>query len=574
MDTSEWRRDWRLVSTFFAPDEIEALEKSLGEMEIANVVYCSFENRFAKSGGLAAVAANVLPYLKEVNKIPFVCLLTPLYPKLVKMSELKPSNISFDVPYAGRSVRATLYEYTLIYDKPGAGKLVEYYIGGDGFFGASKDPYIYDEGNQERNETLLRENSLFFCCAVPFAMKALGITANIVFHLQEWQTALIALTSKEAVLEGTLRSCATVQTMHNPYDSFFSEKELSEGVFDGWRRRNFDMGKGLTAYQIGLGLVDGPITTVSENFAREFVSDILQTKHFAPHLQDIFNHGGVFGVNNGMFVDFSPEFPKRHEHTISEVREVKLRNRRALLEILGQYRPRERFGELSYRDGPITDLPDNIPIFVMSGRLDPNQKGYDILLQAIEEFEADEIKVVMTPMPVRMSDLDFFYEVACKRKGNLTVFPTRMKEGFMELQLGSTFGVMPSIYEPFGAAVEYMANGTVNIARATGGLVDQIDDRCGISYREDGSDYTLNNIREFVGSSYFAQTRKRNQWASTMVGALHQSMREAVRLYQERPDEYYELVINGFKKAETFTWSAAALKYYEAYKAVTASMAT
>lgn len=144
----------------------------------------------------------------------------------------------------------------------------------------------------------------------------------------------------------------------------------------------------------------------------------------------------------------------------------------------------------------------------------------------------------------------------------------------MELQLGSTFGVMPSIYEPFGAAVEYMANGTVNIARATGGLVDQIDDRCGISYREDGSDYTLNNIREFVGSSYFAQTRKRNQWASTMVGALHQSMREAVRLYQERPDEYYELVINGFKKAETFTWSAAALKYYEAYKAVTASMAT
>jgi len=36
--------------------------------------------------------------------------------------------------------------------------------------------------------------------------------------------------------------------------------------------------------------------------------------------------------------------------------------------------------------------------------------------------------------------------------------------------IGATFGVMPSIYEPFGSAVEYMANGTVNIGRATGDL--------------------------------------------------------------------------------------------------------
>ena len=329
------------------------------------------------------------------------------------------------------------------------------------------------------------------------------------------------------------------------------------------------IGAGLTAYQIGLGLVDAPITTVSENFAKEFTTDILQKEHFAPHLQDVFNYNGVVGINNGMFIEFSREFPKKGRHTIAEVKKIKSGNRKALLNILDEYKPAERFGELTYNSESITTLPDSVPVFVMSGRLDPNQKGYDILLQAIERFNKDEIKVIMTPMPIRKSDLDYFYEVACKCKGNLTVFPNRMQKGFMELQMGSTYGVMPSIYEPFGAAVEYMANGTVNIGRATGGLVDQIENRkCGFLYKEAATFYKLNNIEDFVVSSDIAQIRKKNPWAQSMSEALYEVLRQAIDLYQNHPDDYYRLIINGFKKAASFTWDINAGKYYELYKKV------
>ena len=98
------------------------------------------------------------------------------------------------------------------------------------------------------------------------------------------------------MLNGTLESCGTVQTIHNSFDSAISW-DLLMGITDGSRRRKLAEfpGEELTAYQIGLQLVDAPITTVSDNFADEFTKDILMTEHFAPHLQNIFRKRGVYG---------------------------------------------------------------------------------------------------------------------------------------------------------------------------------------------------------------------------------------------------------------------------------------
>jgi hypothetical protein len=43
------------MSRFFSAGEIAGIARKLQNMEIENIVYCSFENRFAKSGGLATV---------------------------------------------------------------------------------------------------------------------------------------------------------------------------------------------------------------------------------------------------------------------------------------------------------------------------------------------------------------------------------------------------------------------------------------------------------------------------------------------------------------------------------------
>lgn len=556
------------MRTFYTGDEIASVSERLKKLKMDTIVFCSFESRFARSGGLAAVTMNILPYLKEVNNIPSVILMTPFYSKIMDENRLQSTSASFKVTFNKKPVHVDIYEYEWSYEQPARGTLKEYYLRADGFFEASNklnDPYIYESLDEERNSAVQTDNALFFCKAVPLALNALGIKKNIVFHLNEWQTSLISLTAKEAMLNGTLESCGTVQTMHNSYDSGVPWNKLS-GLLNGTRRKKIPGPLALSAYQIGLQLVDAPVTTVSDHFSDELISDILQTGHYAPHLQSIMKAGGVSGVNNGMFINLCPEFPKAERHTPGEVRKIKLKMRKALLRILSTYNPPERFGELTYKGKTISKLPDDVPILAMSGRLDPTQKGYDIFLRAIEKFSEDEIKVVLTPLPVNLSDLDYFYEVACKCRGNLTVFPVRLQKGYQELQTGATFGIMPSIYEPFGAAVEYMASGTVNIGRATGGLVDQIDSACGFLYKEDAPFYTEENILDFINSSRIIQTRKKNPWAQSMADNLYEVIKKAIDVYQNHSDEYYQMVLNGFKKAGQFSWKTSAKKYYEVYK--------
>ena len=110
-----WRRDWTLMSAFFYGEEIALIHEKLKNLKIANLAFCSFENRFAKAGGLAAVTMNILPYLKEVNKIDSVCLLTPYYPELMGRSKLRSTGINFTVNFNRKVVNVELYKYTWRY---------------------------------------------------------------------------------------------------------------------------------------------------------------------------------------------------------------------------------------------------------------------------------------------------------------------------------------------------------------------------------------------------------------------------------------------------------------------------
>ncbi len=568
----KWKRNWKLMNLFFSSREIALLAGKLKKLKLSNLIFCSFESRFARSGGLATVTTNILPFLKETNNIPNVVLFTPYYPEIINVSKLKSTGIKFSVPFANKNVPVEIYEYSWKYNEPDNGSLKEYYLKAKGFFNTSKnikDPYTYYENDKRKNNDALNYNAMFFCKSVPLAAKALGIEENIVFHLNEWQTSLISLTSKEAILNGTLKSCGTMQTIHNSYDSTIPLENLEAllGKSRTQKLKNFSR-KSLSAYQIGLQLVDAPVTTVSDNFANELTTDIIQTKHYAPHLQDILKTSAPYGVNNGMFVGFSPDFPKREKHSINEVRKIKSRNRKALLEILGSYKPEKRFGKLTYKGKTILKLPDDVPIIAMSGRLDPLQKGYFVLLRTIEKFPRDKIKVILTPLPVKRSDLDYFYEIVGKCEGDVTVFPFRMEKGYHEIQTGSTFGIMPSIFEPFGAAIEYMASGTINIGRATGGLIDQIDTSCGFLFKEDAVFHTVRNVKAFIETDYMIQARKTNPWMLSMADNLYDVLRKAIDLYQNRPDKYYRLIINGFKKAKKFSWVSNAKKYHDVYKMI------
>jgi glycogen synthase len=569
---ASWKRDWKLMSLFFSGREIAEITARLRDLKIQNLAYCSFESRFARSGGLSSVTMNILPFLKETTGIPRVFLITPYYPALMKKRDVGFSGKEFYVPFMNRSVKVRLYEFDHDYSRPSRGSLKEYYIRAEGFFETERktgDPYTYSTGSTDENNAILLQNALFYCRCVPYVLKAVDASENTVCHLNEWQTALVSLTAKEAMVNGTIHSCGTVQTIHNSYDSPLSTSMLAK-LLDRARRKKAagittDF---LTVYQVGIQLIDAPLTTVSEHFAEDLTSDIIQTRHYAPHLQGILATHPAVGINNGMFVDFAKEFPRRENHTVAEIRRIKTQCRKRLLRVLSSYRPPERFGDLTYRSGSILKLPDNVPVIVMSGRLDPVQKGYFTLLRAIEKFGPDEIKAVLTPMAVRREDLDYFYEVACKCRGNLTVFPIRMDRGYNELQTGATFGIMPSIYEPFGAAIEYMAGGTVVIGRATGGLVDQIDPGCGFLFREDPLFHTTSNVKKFVETADIIQARKKNPWAQSMADNLYSVLRKAIKMYRNDTERYYTLIINGFRKAGMFTWEESAARYHRVYRMI------
>ena len=127
---------------------------------------------------------------------------------------------------------------------------------------------------------------------------------------------------------------------------------------------------------------------------------------------------------------------------------------------------------------------------------------------------------------------------------------------------------MPSIYEPFGAAIEYMARGTVVIGRATGGLVDQIDNRSGFLFREDAVFYKHENIKDFIESGNIMQIKKTNAWAQSIADNLYETLIKASDIYQNRPAQYYRLIQRGFKKASQFSWEKAAKKYFQVYNMI------
>jgi len=113
-----------------------------------------------------------------------------------------------------------------------------------------------------------------------------------------------------------------------------------------------------------------------------------------------------------------------------------------------------------------------------------------------------------------------------------------------------------------------MANGTVNIGRATGGLVDQINAECGFLFKEDAVFYTLDNIRSFVETGDIVQTRKSNPWVQNMADNLYDVLKKAVYVYQYNPDNYYKLILNGLKRVGNFTWEKNAREYFQVYEKI------
>jgi glycogen synthase len=568
------RDDWAL-RLLFTDDEIRRLDAARRGIvaKQRNVVYLVYENHFARGGGIFAVARHLPLCLSRLS--PRVVALSPFHSKLNR-APVVPGEVvgTVEVPFYGSDTTTTVYRYR-------SDGITWILFRAEGFFEAEGDsPY------NESNEALLR-NGLFAAAAVPriLAMSEIDLLENVLVHIQDWQLAATALTVKQAVLAGILKTAAVVLTSHNPYDCGLNRESLAAVTHRSedaqWARApessQADGGRRATMYECMMPLMDAPISTVSRQYARDLASNPLLTMHFADHLQEVLRRQGLVGVDNGLFMaplqPFSQSSIQLANHgDVAAILSEKLAKRRKMLQALTHFRPPQRLGLLRHEDRwDLTRLPEEIPVLMMFGRLDPAQKGFDLMAQAVRNTPPNSAKFVICPMvpPGVTADLDHWRDVACSRPGDVVVFTGRV-DPYHSLMAGATYCVMPSLHEPFGAATEPYLMGTPVVAAATGGLIQQVVDYRRQPHRatgllfghvyqgsvvEQGAEW-----RRIMDASVPA-ARMHSALYVSLVNGLTEALGQAIDLYRDRRAEYGRMLGRLYSQAMQFTWEKAAAEY-------------
>ena len=178
--------------------------------------------------------------------------------------------------------------------------------------------------------------------------------------------------------------------------------------------------------------------------------------------------------------------------------------------------------------------PTPAPLFGLVGRL-AHQKGIDLLLEALPLLLQADMRLVL------LGSGDPYFEAAVRELPDLFPGQVGTLVGFDHqlshlLEAGSDFFLMPSLYEPCGLNQMYsLRYGTPPVVRATGGLVDTV---------EDGPDGT-----GFLFDAYHPVA---------LLGAV----RRALSLYAE-PARLAAMQRRGM--ARDFSWTASARRYAELY---------
>ena len=486
--------------------------------------------------------------------------------------------------------------------------------------GSTKDdPYVYSdetEADQRDGETskLLRD-SLFASRAVPEVLQALGKARNVVVHAQDWEFAAAALTVKEALCDvDDFESAAVVLTLHNPFDHSLSTANLRK-ITDRWSDDLWppldDEESCHTVLTRMIPLVDAPISTVSRVFAVEFQNHPLQTGHFAGHYQESLDKQKIVGIDNGDF-EALKEYSADDRQAINEAKagdpkKILAAKREArhimLVELerfLDQHKQRISGTLQGVDGGPLRYLPDEIPVFLMAGRLDPGQKGFDLLIRAVEGIPPGTARFVISPLsPLSFDEkignyLTDLKRIAGERPGDVAVVPFRL-EGEIDGHLvyptirdGATWSVWPSLYEPFGGVTEMYIHGTPVVAHDQGGLRQQVRDierdgeeeATGIVFRASGD-----NLESDIGGLPENEQRRRKleqehrkiqdkkeppdrmqSWLySQQVVSLSIAIMQACEIYRHRPDQYGRILANLPEMAQRISWDIPVRDYRQWY---------
>ncbi|MBN1603221.1 MAG: glycogen/starch synthase [Chitinispirillaceae bacterium] len=554
----------------FSQREIDSIQRAQRTFNKKNrtVVYLSFENRFASLGGLAAVSRLLPPMLSKRNE-RVVCF-TPFHSGSSAVREALKSGVLTEV-FSDTVLHLCNYEGVLSCYKDNGSEVPTYLLRIDGRFCAGENPYDYSDKKE------LLYDSLAFCAAVPFTLYKLGLVSDLILHANDWETASVAITSKFAIVSNVLKNARCILTLHNSFDSGISREDKLK--FFG-----IDI-PGYTILQCSIPWLNGPLTTVSSTFAQELSGDPLQYGFFTDHLQHEFAMNSPLGIENGMFGESRCTCPqtiirKARKKEFEPLLQRKKNLRKQFLSLLS----RNSFAQCI---GKIDDdtLEDTTAIFFMSGRLDMMQKGFDVIFHAFERLKRGSAKLVFCPSSVS-ADLDFFKPFVTRCEGDIVIWPFKLPlEQYEKCIAGASYLLMPSLYEPFGAATEGYIHGTPVIARGTGGLWLQVEpwNKCCIPRFYDyliDKDSTNSRPTGFLYRESIDDLVAAKQWRplleltvseriynplyQAIVSSAEAALKSAADLFQDETG-YAEMILNGFDMLNKFSWDEPVKKYRKVY---------
>jgi glycogen synthase len=554
------------------------------------LVFVTYETPFAPAGGIAAVMGRLPDYIFKASGLETI-VVTPYHHKIRATADLPTEEVGkilLDSPSGDLPIKLRLYEKDVLW----------YFLQPEqpDFFAGSPHPFRVGETQDEFARNLLRD-SLLFGRATAKALEEIDPDAEWVLMMQDWEAATTAL-----ALSGTQHRMKLFLTLHNSYDSPVSDEELAQAGIQ------YGACPGTTVLNRAIPRVQRTIFTVSDQFALDLCDDEFQSKIMAPHLTDMLRQR-LLGVNNGPFTNLavhSDILRKSMTGHYSSISKWKIKNREKALEALKKFQ--------SSPDKPLWGDPmkfksdPSICWFVMAGRDDPRQKGYDIAAAAVETFleENGRACFFFFPMPgdEGLDGLCFLKDLSERFPKNVAVLPFRWEEGYVATLRGASFGLMPSLYEPFGMANEFYLNGTIGIGRATGGIIQQIVPLRGVScfshaaevrsakwhgsstnptgllFREtdnvQSSEWDWHGINRAaykLGRESPNRLQERRgiagdldlpgyQLFRAVSDELRHSLNDAVRLFTQNSDLYYRMVTDGIDYVQrTFSWERAAGEY-------------
>ena len=486
------------------------------------IAFITYETPFAPSGGVTAVM-NYLPEKVEgVSGFPTV-IITPYHFKIAKTTSLAPSLTrigEFQVFYRSSQIRVEILEYDRrqkwiflkVLDKPAREPP---------FFSGERHPYDVSP-DKTKITSILTRDSMFFGMATVSALSALDSKASWIILMQDWEAATTVLSSQSS----TLSSQSSFHlTLHNSYDSGLPASNLKRFAIDP------KLYPGETVLNRSLPQIKNPIYTVSGQFAKDLTNEVFQSKALAPHLVDLLE-SRILGINNGPFSKLAVDQNQLDQACLGNYEPLqawKKQRKEIAFAALTAFQPTE--------DRPlwgnVTRLCCNeVPWFIVAGRDDPRQEGYNIACQAVTSLleKGYMASFLFFPIPgdEGLVGLNFLRKLAARFPDNVIVLPAIFKKGF-----SAVTGLLYREADRFSAnEANWQAINATNY-RIDGGYPDQIEQR------------------------------SRLPLFKAMANALESCIADAFKIYQSQTQQYSQLIVNGVTYIKNnFSWEQAAQDYF------------